>query len=168
MCTPLLFALPRRLAKLIPFPPIFSSSRNLFILGDFNFYHTLWDSRGTFDPWGEELFDWVISSDLLPLNDPGTPTLLHRSYGSGSSPDSSFAPPSLAFSCSCEVLQDLGSEHLPILLSAPLSPVFPPTSVLLSSIFRKLAGMGLPPTLTPTVILQRNTRLVPLLLSFPL
>ena len=34
------------------------------------------------------------------------------------------APSSLAFSCSWEVLQDLGSDHLPILLSIPLSPVF--------------------------------------------
>ena len=36
---------------------------------------------------------------------------------------------------------------------------FAPTSVLLPSIFRKLAGMILLPTLTPTVLLQRNTRL---------
>ena len=73
-----------------------------------------------------EVFDWVISSDLLPLNDPDTPTLLHRSSGSRSSPDISFAPSTLAFSCSWEVLQDLGSDHLPILLSIPLSPVFHP------------------------------------------
>ena len=74
----------------------------------------------------EEVFDWVISSDLLPLNDPDTPTLLHRSFGSRSSPDISFAPSSVALSCSLEVLQDLGSDHLPILLSIPLSPVFRP------------------------------------------
>ena len=103
-----------------------SSSRNLFILGDFNCHHPLWDSRGTSNPCGEEVFNWVISSDLLPLNDPDTPTLLHRSSGSHSSLDISFAPSSLAISCSWEVLQDLGSDHLPILLSIPLSPVFRP------------------------------------------
>ena len=107
-------------------PSILPSSRNLFILGDFNCHHPLWDSRGTSDPRGEEVFYWVISSDLLPLNDPDTPTLLHRSSGSRSSPDISFAPSTLAFSCSWEVLQDLGSDHLPILLSIPLSPVFRP------------------------------------------
>ena len=107
-------------------PSILPSSRNLFILGDFNCYHPLWNSRGTSDPRGEEVFDWVISSDLLPLNDPDTPTLLHRSSGSRSSPDISFASSTLAFSCSWEVLQDLGSDHLPILLSIPLSPVFRP------------------------------------------
>ena len=108
------------------FSPSILLSRNLFILGDFNCHHPLWDSRGTSDPRGEEVFDWVISSDLLPLNDPDTPTLLHRSSGSRSSPDISFAPSTLAFSCSWEVLQDLGSDHLPILLSIPLSPVFHP------------------------------------------
>ena len=94
--------------------------------GDFNCHHPLWDSRITSDPRGEEVFDWVISSDLLPLNDPDTLTLLHRSSGSRSSPDISFAPSSLALSCSWEVLQDLGSDHLPILLSVPLSQVFFP------------------------------------------
>ena len=107
-------------------PSILPSSRNLFIMGDFNCHHHLWHSGGTSDPRGEEVFDWVISSDLLPLNDPDTPTLLHHSSDSRSSPDISFAPSSLAFSCSWEVLQDLGSDHLPILLSVPLSPVFRP------------------------------------------
>ena len=103
------------------FSPSILPSRNLFILGDFSCHHPLWDSRGTSEPRGEEVFDWVISSDLLPLNDPDTATLLHRS-----SPDISFAPSTLALSCSWEVLQDLGSDHLPILLSIPLSPVFRP------------------------------------------
>ena len=61
-----------------------------------------------------------------PLNDPDTSTLLHGSSGSRSSPDISFAPSTFAFSCSWEVLQDLGCDHLPILLSIPLSPVFRP------------------------------------------
>ena len=126
MCMPPLFAPPTDGRTDSFSPSILPSSRNLFILGDFNCHHPLWDSRGTSDPRGEEVFDWVISSDLLPLNDPNTPTLLHRSSGSRSSPDISFAPSTLAFSCSWEVLQDLGSDHLPILLSIPLSPVFHP------------------------------------------
>ena len=108
------------------FSPSILPSRNLFILGDFNCHHHLWDSRGISDPRREEVFDWIISSDLLPLNDPDTPTLLHRSSGSRSSPDIPFAPSSLVLSCSWEVLQDLDSDHLPILLSVPLSPVFRP------------------------------------------
>ena len=108
------------------FSPSILPSRHLFILGDFNCHHSLWDSRGTSDPHREEVFDWVISSDLLPLNDPDAPTFLHCSSGSRSSPDFSFGPSTLAFSCSWEVLQDLGSDHLPILLSIPLSLVFCP------------------------------------------
>ena len=55
-------------------------------------------------------------------------------------------------------------------LSLSLRPISP-TSVLLPSTFRKLAGMALPHTLTLTVLLQRNTRLFLfplLLLSLPL
>ena len=55
-----------------------------------------------------------------------TSTLLHCSFGSRFSPGISFALFSLALSCSSEVLQDLGSDHLTILLSVPLSPVFCP------------------------------------------
>ena len=76
-------------------PSILLSSRNLFILGDFNCCHPLLDLRVTSDSRGEEVFDWVISSDLHPLNNTDTPTLLHHS-----SPDISFAPSSLALSCS--------------------------------------------------------------------
>ena len=150
-------------------PSILPSSRNLFILGDFNCHHPLWDSRGTSDPRGEEVFDWVISSDLLPLM-----TLAHPPF-------------SIA---SLAVAPLLTSPLLPLLLLFPapgrcyrtwvltiyqffylsLSLLsFAPTSVPLPSIFRKLAGMTLPPTLTLTVLLQRNTRLFPLLLlSLPL
>ena len=107
-------------------PSILPSSRNLFILGEFNCHHPFWDSRVTSNPRGEEVFDWVISSDLLPLNDPDTPILLHCSSDSRSSTDISFVPSCVALSCSWEVLQDLGSEHLPILLFVPLSPVYRP------------------------------------------
>ena len=107
-------------------PSILLSSSNLFILGDFNCHHPLWDSRGTSNRHGEEVFDWVISSDLLPFNHPDIPTLLHHSSGSRSSPDISFAPSTLALSCSWEVLQDLGPDHLRILLSVPLSLVHRP------------------------------------------
>ena len=111
---------------------ILPSSRNLFILGDFNCHHPLWDSRGTSDPRGVKAFDWVISSDLLPFNDPDISTFLHRF-----SPDIFFASFSLALSCSWEVLQDMGSVHLLILLSVPLSPVFRPNECPPSFNFQK-------------------------------
>ena len=58
----------------------------------------LWDSRGTSDSRGEEVFDEVISSDLLPLNDSHITTLLHRSSGSRSSTTFSELPSLLPFS----------------------------------------------------------------------
>ena len=119
------------------FSPSIFPSRNFFIPVDFNCHHPLWDSRGTLDLQGEEVFDWVISSDTLPLTNLDTPTLLHCSSGSRSSPDISFAPSSLAFSCSWEVLQNLGSYYLPILLSVPLSSVFRPIEHPLSFNFQK-------------------------------
>ena len=105
---------------------ILPSIGNLFILGNFNCHHPLWDSKGTSNSRGKEVFDWVIFSDLLLLNNSDIPTLLHRSSGSVSSPDTFFALCSLALSCSWKVIQDLGSDHLPILLTVPLSPVFFP------------------------------------------
>ena len=58
-------------------PSILPSSINLFILGDFNCHHPFWDSKGTSNYGGEKVFDWIISSDFLPLNDPDIPTLLY-------------------------------------------------------------------------------------------
>ena len=128
-----------------------------------------WNSRGTSVPHGEEIFDWFISSDLLPFNSPDTLILLHCSSGSRFSPDISFAL-SFALSCSWEVFQDFGSDHLLILLSVPPSPVYRPNKrpPPLPSIFRKHTWIALLPTLTFTVLLKRNTRffIFPLLLLF--
>ena len=118
-------------------PSISFSSRNLFILGYVNCHHSLWVSKGTFNPRGEEVFDWVISSDLLSLNGPDIPTLINCSSGSCFSPDISFALSSLALSFSWEMLQDLGSDHITILLTAPLSPVFRPNECHPSFNFQK-------------------------------
>ena len=95
--------------------------RNLYSWG-LQLPSLLWDSKGTSDARREEVFNWIISSDLHPLSDPDISTLLHCSSGS---------PFSLAFSCSWEVLQDLGSDHLLIVLTAPLSLAFRPNEHLL-------------------------------------
>ena len=100
------------------------SSRNLFILADFLLPSPPLGLKRYLRPPGEEVVDWAISSDFFPLNDSDTPILLHRSSGSRSSPDISFAGSSLALSCSWDVFQDLGFDHRSIFLSVPLSPVF--------------------------------------------
>ena len=81
--------------------------------------------------WGKA-FNWVISYDLLPLNEYDIPTFLYRFSGSRSFPDISFSLFSLVLSCSWEVLQNLGSDHLQILLT-----VFRPNKRLPSLNFQK-------------------------------
>ena len=146
-------------------PSILSSSRNLFILGDFNCHNPLRYSKVTSDPHGEKEFDWVISSDLLPFNvtyppfsiaplavaPPLTSTLLP--------PLSPYLAPGRCFRT--WVLITYQFYYLSLFLRS-----FTPTNVSHPSVFRKLAEMALPFTLTLAVLLQKNTRLFlfPLLL----
>ena len=119
------------------------------------------------------------------------PTPVGRKYSTGSSPQTS--SPSTTLTHPPFSIAPLLTSPLLLLLLLFLAPgrcyrtwvltiyqffylslslrSFAPTSVPLPSIFRKLAGMTLPPTLTLTVLQQRNTRLFlfPLqLLSLPL
>ena len=136
-----LFASPQRMAEPIPFLPPFFPPPEISSFWGTSIAITPSETQEVL-PRGEGVFDWVISSDLLPHNNPDTPTLLHRSSGSRSSPDISFAPSTLALSCSWEVFQDLGSDHLPILLSVPLSPVFRPNECSPSFNFQKARWDG--------------------------
>ena len=163
MCTPPLFAPPQRMAEPIPSLPQFHSSRNL-TLGHFNCHHPLCDSRGI-------------------------PTPAGRKYSTGSSLLISFRSMTLThppFSIAPLAVDPLLPSPLLLLLLPFLAPgrcfrtwvltiyqffylflslrSFAPTNVSLPSIFRKLAGMTLPPTLTLTILQQRNIRLFPLLL----
>ena len=54
----------------------------------------------------------------------------------------SLLPSTLALSCSWEVLEDLGSDHLSILLSVPLSPVYRPNECPPSFNFQKARWDG--------------------------
>ena len=152
----LLFALLQRMAEPTPFLPPFFPPPEI---------SSFWKTSIGITPSGtQEVLSTPVErkystgSSLLtssPINHPDIPTLLYCSSGSHSSTDISFAPSSLALSCSREVLQNLGSDHLPILLSVSLSLwPFAPTSVPPFLIFRKHAGMTLPSTLSLTVLLR--------------
>ena len=80
------------------------------------------------NPLGNDLFRWITSFDLELLNDPASPTLLHHSTGSRSSPDILLASASLAPHCEWRTLHDLGSDHLPIEIVLPLFPVRQPNT----------------------------------------
>ena len=115
------------------------------------------DSKGMSDLRGNKVFGF-ISSDLLLLNDPDTPTLLYRN-----SPDISFATSSLSLaSKKCFRAWAL----IPYQFYYP--SVYPllrhKVRLPLPSIFRKLIGVTLSFTFTLTIFMQRNTSLFPLLL----
>ena len=80
------------------------------------------------NPPENDLFRWITSSGLEILNHPVSTTLLHHSTGSRSSPDISLAPASLAPHCEWHTLPGLGSDHLPIEIVLPLSPVRHPNT----------------------------------------
>ena len=68
----------------------------------------------------------LIGSSLLIfylLITPEHHTLLHRATGNRSSPDLSPVPARIAFKCTWQTLPDLGSDHLPISITIPTSPL---------------------------------------------
>ena len=156
---PPLFAPPQRMAEPIPFSLHSSLLQKSLHSGELNCHYPLWDSRGTPTPAGRK-----FSTGSSPLTSSLSMTLTH--------PPFSIAPLAVA--------PLLTSPLLPLLLPFPASGrcfrtwvlttyqffylslylrLIAPMSVPLPSIFRKLAGMTLPPTLTVTVHLQSNTRL---------
>ena len=110
------------------YPDILPNSPDTFILGDFNAHYPTWDRLIPPNPLGNDLFRWITSSGLEILNDPASPTLLHHSTGSRSSPDILLAPASLAPHCEWRTLHGLGSDHLPIEIVLPFFPVRQPNT----------------------------------------
>ena len=152
------FTLLRRMAQPTPFlsPFFLPSSRDLFILGDFNCHHPLWNLMGTSDLRGEEVFDWVISSDLLSM------TLTYPLSSIAPSLTSSLLSPLLPFLAHGRcfrtwVLITYQFFYLSLSLRS-----FTPTNVPLPSIFRKLTGITLLLISTFTVLLQWITCFFPL------
>ena len=137
------------------FLPFFlPSSSTTYIFGDFNSHHSSWDSHSPEDQSGKYLFDWLLSSDFLPINNPEHYTLLHRATGNRSHPDLSLVPAQIASKCTWQTLPDLGSDHLPISIAIPISPIInsihrPPHLTII-----KLAGTITLLILIPTAILS--------------
>ena len=79
-------------------------------------------------PIRKRFFDWLLSSDPLPLNNPDHPTLLHCFTGYYSSHDLSFFPSPIASKCTWQVLPDHGSNHLLISITISIFPITNSTS----------------------------------------
>ena len=137
------------------FPPFVLPSSSLTT------HHSFWDSHSPEDQSGKDLFDWLLYSDLLPLNNPEHHTLLHCATGNRSSPDLSLVPAQLASKCSWQTLPDLGSDHLPISITIP-------TFFLVNSVHRPphLTTITLAGTITLLILIP--TALLPLTLQHSL
>ncbi|KAF0297636.1 hypothetical protein FJT64_004848 [Amphibalanus amphitrite] len=103
-------------------PGALPSGDNTIILGDFNGHHPSWDYEcDAADEVGNRLAEWLDREDWLPLNT-GEPT--HTSYRSGcnTAPDVACCSRTLARRTSWSVGPDLGSDHLPMLLTVRSTP----------------------------------------------
>ena len=139
---------------------ILFSSINFFILKDFNCHHPLWDSRGTSGPRGRKYstvsslltsFSSMILTHLpFYIAPPSTPLLL---------------PPLLPFLAPGRYFRTWVLTTYQFFCLSIFLRSFASTSVPLPLTFTKRAGMTLPPTLTPTVVLQSNTCLFLFLLQ---
>ena len=167
MCMPPLFASPQRMAEPTPFfPPFFPSPE----------ISSFWGTSIAITPSGtQELLltpaERKYSTGSSPLISCPSMTLTHPPF----SIDPLAVAPLLTFPLLPLLLPFLapGRCFWTLVLSTyqffSLSMIYRPNSAPLPSIFRKLAGMALPSTLTLTGLQQRNTRLFPLLLlSLPL
>ena len=153
MCMLPLFALLQQMAEPIPFLPLFLPTPEIYSFWGISSAITPYETQKVLPtPTGRKystessLLTFVSSMTqiyLLFFIDPPLTFLLH--------------PPLLPFPERCFrtwVMITYQFFYLSLSLWS-----FAPTSIPLPLAFRKLAGMTLPPTLTFTVLLQRNTRL---------
>ena len=90
--------------------------KSTIIAGDLNGHSPLWGYKDT-DATGQAIEELVRSTNLILLqSDKTPPTLLHRASGATSRPDLTMVSADLHPHCSMTVLDDIGSDHRPILL----------------------------------------------------
>jgi len=76
-----------------------------------------WSSFGTPTSCGDEIDTWMVSRNMIAANEPLMPTRICPSSGSFTSPDLTAIPGTLAPSTVWLTGDDIGSDHLPIILS---------------------------------------------------
>ena len=161
---PPLFTPPQRMAEPTPsLPPFFPPPE----------ISSFWGTSIAITPFGTQKVlptptGRKYSTGSSPLTSSPSITLIHPPFYTAPPLTSPLLPPLLPFLAlrRCFMTWVLTTYQF-FYLSLSLRS-FAPTSVPFPSTFRKLAGMTLSPTLIPTVLLQRNTRLFlfPLLLLF--
>ena len=85
------------------------------LAGDFNGHSPLWGYADV-DNTGKKLEELCNSTNLCLLQDENSPrTLLHRCHGTLHRPDLTLVSGDLENHCSEEILEDISSDHRPIL-----------------------------------------------------
>ena len=84
------------------------------VVGDFNAHHASWDPYKPEDLAGRAIEEWVVDTRRVSLND-GRATRRDLATGASSAPDLAIVGDSLAGRSAWTVLEDIGTDHLPIL-----------------------------------------------------
>ena len=96
-----------------------SAGPRVLLLGDLNARHVSLGCTST-NHNGVTLRDFLQDSDYILLNEPTQPTFFHTGYDSCDCLDYAIATPGLAaLHMGCTVGDDVGSDHLPLLLTRP-------------------------------------------------
>ena len=84
------------------------------ITGYLNGHSELWDSHQPPDDMGDRIIDLILNKNLTCVND-GSATRVNRGTAGLSSPDVTLATANLANKIKWATVEDLGSDHLPII-----------------------------------------------------
>ena len=102
------------------FPPELDIHSKTLIVGDLNAHSPLWGYKER-NKSGEAVEDFVQSNPLVLLNSPTSqPTLMHYATKKQFSPDLDIVTGDILAGCERKVLEDIGSDHLPTLLSVEI------------------------------------------------
>ena len=94
------------------------------IAGDVNAHSLAWDVYQPKDALGQALEEWATDCNLTCLND-GDPTRINPATGGCSTPDISLVTGEIASGGTWHMGQDIGSHHLPAVITLPAAPPKP-------------------------------------------
>ena len=97
------------------------TSEAAILAGDLNGHTPLWDRTQPNDEMGEKIVDYILEKNLFCCNT-GEATRHNWNTGGGSTPDITLATPSLANKIKWTIGDDLGSDHLPIIITVDNIP----------------------------------------------
>ena len=96
--------------------------KKTIVAGDFN-AHLPKLGYSAYNPRGRNIEDIVNSSNLCLSQDSSSkPTLFHRGHGTSSKPDLTLISSDIFQSAGVTVLDDIGSDHAPILITIERKP----------------------------------------------